>query len=789
MFRTLLFSLALLFSAALSAQEMHLLTQSDGSAVRLRWAIDDAADWAWANANGYTITRMTRKENGQSLSLGDQAASRETLELNYRPLGQSDWADDELSQAASQVLYGDWSSTNTDDFAAAAEAETNRENQLFFAHALAERDFTLAMNLALGYIDDSVEEGKEYVYVVTINGREHAGRAVNAGAKGGLGQGTDDLAPVDNLRVENGDTTVRVGWSTATTEHLYTSYDIYRAPSGGGAFVKANAVPFVYGASGPEDPKFAMFSDSLAIYGDYDYYVVGRTPFGLDGPPSDTLMVSSQPGPVNLVMRIDSAATTESAVTLHWQGVVATYNNIMVAQRVYRAASAKATYSVVGASLGVGDRTWTDPDPLPSAYYIVELEDENGHVYRTMPQAAQLEDLSPPAMPTQFAGQDEGSGSVILTWAANTEADLAGYRVFRCYARGGDFATVSVDVLTDTTFTDDLRGTIINDSIFYRLEALDNRGNASEKTPVLVVERVDITPPGKPTLARCSATPAGIAVEWAYSADEDVVRHELQRRPSGSASWTTVVIVVAGEEADFHIDNFDAGGSINYLDETDLPRGDYDYQFLAFDDAGLGAGSEIVTLRPHDSGERGEIRDLSVAFECEERTVITELDEARNKAIQRLLESYEQNGSYTEAEIKAVFVALEMSGLATATQFEEWLQQPEEELIQQLKRLYEEGASGSELTNCVVKLTWSYPLDPSIKHFQVYRSRKGSRLRPYRALPVEYFFAGTVPTGRQYLAFTDEDIQPGARYLYKVMAVHVDGGYSQEGSGVMVVVE
>jgi hypothetical protein len=39
------------------------------------------------------------------------------------------------------------------------------------------------------------------------------------------------------------------------------------------------------------------------------------------------------------------------------------------------------------------------------------------------------------------------------------------------------------------------------------------------------------------------------------------------------------------------------------------------------------------------------------------------------------------------------------------------------------------------------------------------------------------------------LSYTDTDVQPGVRYVYKVMAVHKDGGFSREGSGVTVVVE
>ncbi|MFK8165492.1 MAG: fibronectin type III domain-containing protein, partial [Lewinella sp.] len=388
-----------------------------------------------------------------------------------------------------------------------------------------------------------------------------------------------------------------------------------------------------------------------------------------------------------------------------------------------------------------------------------------------------------------FSGEDEGNGEVVLTWAENTEADLRGYRLFRCYARGGEFAVTGPEVLTGTTFTDNLGGKIINDSIYYRLQAEDGRANASEQTPVLVVARVDITPPGKPTLARVNATPSGIAVTWKYSADDDVVRHELQRRPRGTRDWTVVVSVAAEAEEDYLVENFDAAGSVNYVDETDLPLGDYEYQFLAFDEMNLGAGSEIVGIRPHDSGERGEIEDLAISFACTDSTTTTYLDETVNELMIKIIEASQAGAPLTEMERKAILMGMEMSGLVTRTQFPEWAALSDADFGLRVAQMRGANAPNTTLTNCSIKLQWSYPLDASLQHFQLYRSRRGSRLWPYQALPVNYFFTGSVPTGRQLLTFVDRDAQPGVRYVYKVMAVHWDGGYSKEGRGVTVVVE
>lgn len=790
MSRIFSFFLLLLTGTLFAQAPLTVKTRATGNVVRLRWVVNDPAIWLQANATGYEISRITIELNGQALSVGEQGMSRVAIKPTLKPRNENNWPTDELSQAAKDLLYSDvWAlpAAETFTFADAVDAEEATENRLFFAHALADRNFSLARKLALGYADNTAEAGAVYRYIVTVKNVEGAA----AGAKGGLGVGIADLVPVTEVVVRAGDTTVQVGWSVAATEQLYTAYDIYRSPLGANDFEIVNEVPFLYGTIDADtDPKYAWFTDSVATYGDYEYYVRGLTPFGIRGPRSEKATGSSRPAPLNLLMRLDKVVATETALTLHWGSVTAAHDPVMVAQRIYRAASIKAPFEIVsGTGLGVSARQWTDPAPLPAAYYIIELEDENGHRYRTQPQMGQLEDTTPPATPQDFSGVDEGNGAVVLTWAANTEADLQGYRLFRCYARGGEFAAVGPEILTGTTFTDNLTGTVINDSIFYRLHAEDGRANASAQTPVLVVARVDITPPGKPTLARINATPSGMAVSWKYSADDDVVRHELQRRRKGERDWTVVVAVPAAEEADFLIENFDAAGSVNYVDETELPRGDYEYQLLAFDEMNLGAGSEIVGVRPHDSGERSEVQDLAVSFACTDSTVTTYLDETVNEILEKVI-ALQQAGEAIPIEYrKSVLMGLEMSGLLTATQFPDWQGLNDAQFAARVAEM--RGANGpkTRLTNCSITLQWSYPLDASIQHFQLFRSRRGSRVRPYQALPVDYFFTGATPSGRQLLTFIDTDAQPGVRYVYKVMAVHWDGGYSKEGRGVTVVVE
>lgn len=79
-----------------------------------------------------------------------------------------------------------------------------------------------------------------------------------------------------------------------------------------------------------------------------------------------------------------------------------------------------------------------------------------------------------PAVPAPFTGQ-YGGGTVALHWDPNTEADLAGYRLYRGTSPG--FATgpgTLVAALADTGYTD-----LAGQPYYYKLTAVDVHGNES----------------------------------------------------------------------------------------------------------------------------------------------------------------------------------------------------------------------------------------------------------------------------------------------------------------------
>jgi hypothetical protein len=85
-------------------------------------------------------------------------------------------------------------------------------------------------------------------------------------------------------------------------------------------------------------------------------------------------------------------------------------------------------------------------------------------------------DTTPPAPPTGL-GATAGNASVALAWNANTEPDLAGYRVYRSTSSGGGYSDIGGGLISGTSFDD--TGLTNGTTYYYVVRAQDTSGNVS----------------------------------------------------------------------------------------------------------------------------------------------------------------------------------------------------------------------------------------------------------------------------------------------------------------------
>ena len=88
-------------------------------------------------------------------------------------------------------------------------------------------------------------------------------------------------------------------------------------------------------------------------------------------------------------------------------------------------------------------------------------------------------DTTAPASPTGLTATG-GEGNVSLDWDDNTEADLAGYSVYRSTTSGGTYTRLTSSLLTSSTYADN--DVIAGTTYYYVISATDTSGNESDSS-------------------------------------------------------------------------------------------------------------------------------------------------------------------------------------------------------------------------------------------------------------------------------------------------------------------
>ncbi|TFV89968.1 fibronectin type III domain-containing protein [Blastococcus sp. CT_GayMR16] len=152
------------------------------------------------------------------------------------------------------------------------------------------------------------------------------------------------------------------------------------------------------------------------------------------------------------------------------------------------------------------------------SYAIVAVDNAGNRSAASSPASATPTDLTPPAAPTGLVGI-RGSGRIDLTWTANSEPDLATYRVLR---DGVEIATV-----TGTTYSDNGRpdGTTFT----YAIVAVDTHGNRSSASVASTVTPADVTPPAVPSGLAAAPGEGQVSLAWNANGEPDLASYRVLR--------------------------------------------------------------------------------------------------------------------------------------------------------------------------------------------------------------------------------------------------------------------
>ncbi|WP_326579864.1 pectinesterase family protein [Streptomyces sp. NBC_00481] len=165
---------------------------------------------------------------------------------------------------------------------------------------------------------------------------------------------------------------------------------------------------------------------------------------------------------------------------------------------------------------------------------------------------------------------DESSGHAKLTWPANKEMDLAGYRVYR-RPQGGEFGTTPLATTTASATSPSYTDTTLpktGDTYEYQLRAHDKAGNTSTGSAAKPVTTVDETAPALPYDLAVADAADGNRLTW--KGDGEAESHLVYRATAADGTYAKI------------------GSSLgtSFYDDTAAEKSTYHYAIASVDTAG-----------------------------------------------------------------------------------------------------------------------------------------------------------------------------------------------------------
>jgi fibronectin type 3 domain-containing protein len=239
-------------------------------------------------------------------------------------------------------------------------------------------------------------------------------------------------------------------------------------------------------------------------------------------------------------------------------------------------------------------------DSLQSSnYFVIAAIPFDGDPVLSFPILIQPSDTVPPAIPVGLEGTIDSAGIVKLSWQANTEKDILGYRIYRAQTKGEELIPLNDVAVRDNHFYDTLDVKNLNSKAYYAVTSLDMRYNQSDKSIVAELLKPELVPPSSPVIINYKVSDQGILLEWVTGKEENLGEVRLYRQERGEPESKLIQSI---SDSTVH----------RYIDTHAEDNRYYTYTMQAVSQRGLAsASSPALTIQSGGKSAPGKFIDFN----------------------------------------------------------------------------------------------------------------------------------------------------------------------------------
>jgi fibronectin type 3 domain-containing protein len=571
------------------------------SQVQLRWAPGKSTLFKEGNTNGYRIERILFDDFKSNT---DNSTNEKAVLLNQtalKPWGQNDerWKT-LITQNKNAILV----------YNLLYKPAPGSNKEMIYALALKSCDLYVDIAKAAGlYFEDNAISGNE-IYIYRISFWEApktfkytpALSTVNTKDK-------KELAKLKPIKVNFSNRKSIVTLITGNTEEDFSGFWIERSADSLN-FTAVNKAPLIHATTKDDRNKTeSIYRDSLPENNKKFFYRVrGISYFGELSEPSNIVGGKGKAVFIEYPF-IDSTTLVKNKVVRLKFRMPDKFNlNELKGYMITRSETKKGFFASLTTSLLPKETTlFIDEKPKQNNYYkICAININNDSTFSFTSNARLIDDI-PPAIPGGISGKIDTSGAVTLSWDANKEIDLMGYRVFRCNSEKEQPVEITKEILKEAKFTDKVNLQTLTREVYYTVRAVDKVYNNSDYSIPCKLLRPDKIAPVSPLFKQVVYTDSSILLNWLLSTSTDVAGYKLLK---------------AGKENNWKvIKEWQAKDSLKNYSDTAISIGEsYKYKLEVFDEA-KNLSTEISPVVKFSPSFAPRIKTLKVVVNLEKRNI------------------------------------------------------------------------------------------------------------------------------------------------------------------------